>query len=245
MTKKPTLLGGIKAKLISATCMLLVAVIMVVSSTYAWFTLSTAPEVTGITTAVGANGALEMALFTGDTNIKTSSGAILSGEDINTYWGNLVDLSDASYGLQHIVLYPSVLNAGDGNALNTTNFLLTPTYGADGRVSALEAKAVTGMYDATAKGFLAITQDGDYGVRALGIASGMTPRQHAYRNATADASTAMSKAQFVEEYNKYDPYCIWPDTIDVLVTDDETVDKHGQPAGNYGIATDDEKVLRR
>ena len=58
-------------------------------------------------------------------------------------------------------------------------------------------------------------------------------------------TTAMSKSQFVEEYNKYDPYCIWPDTIDVLVTDDETVDKHGQPAGNYGIATDDEKVLRR
>jgi hypothetical protein len=58
-------------------------------------------------------------------------------------------------------------------------------------------------------------------------------------------TTAMSKSQFVEEYNKYDPYCIWPDTIDVLVTDDETVDKHKQPAGNYGIATDDEKVLRR
>lgn len=195
MTKKPTLLGGIKAKLISATCMLLVAVIMVVSSTYAWFTLSTAPEVTGITTAVGANGALEMALYVGDPNIKTSSGALATGEDINTYWGNLVDLSGANYGLQHVVLYPSILNMVDADTLDKAKFLQTPEYGADGRVKELVSKAVTGKYDANAKGFLAITQGDGYGVRALGIASGMTPRQHSYRNALADASTAMSKAQ--------------------------------------------------
>ena len=196
MTKKPTLLGSIKAKLISATCMLLVAVIMVVSSTYAWFTLSTAPEVTGITTAVGANGALEMALYVGDPNIKTSSGALATGEDINTYWGNLVDLSGANYGLQHVVLYPSILNPGAAtNSLNTSKFLQTPKYGTDGRVSELVAEAMTGRYDAQSKGFLAITEGDGFGVRALGIASGMTPRQHAYRNALADASTAMSKAQ--------------------------------------------------
>ena len=64
MVKEENKFGyGIKGKLTSAVAMLLVAVIMVVSSTYAWFTLSTAPEVTGITTAVGANGALEMALL--------------------------------------------------------------------------------------------------------------------------------------------------------------------------------------
>ena len=53
----------IKSKLIAAICMLLVSSIMMVSTTYAWFTLSTAPEVTGINTSVGANGNLEMALL--------------------------------------------------------------------------------------------------------------------------------------------------------------------------------------
>ena len=95
MTKKPTLINSIRAKLISAVAMLLVAVIMVVSSTYAWFTLSTAPEVTGITTAIGANGSLEMALMpsTGSLDdITTGVGGSMGFPAANTTWGNLVDL---------------------------------------------------------------------------------------------------------------------------------------------------------
>ena len=60
-TKQRKRQRDIKTKLMAAICMLLVSSIMMVSTTYAWFTLSTAPEVTGITTAVGANGNLEMA----------------------------------------------------------------------------------------------------------------------------------------------------------------------------------------
>ena len=56
----------IKTKLLAAIGMLLVSSIMMVSTTYAWFTLSTAPEVKGINTAVGANGNLEMALLPTD-----------------------------------------------------------------------------------------------------------------------------------------------------------------------------------
>ena len=65
----------IKTKLMAAIAMLLVSSIMMVSSTYAWFTLSTAPEVTGIQTSVGANGNLEMALLpeSGDVKHITSS----------------------------------------------------------------------------------------------------------------------------------------------------------------------------
>lgn len=59
--------GGVRKKLMGAVAMLLVASIMVVSSTYAWFTLSTAPEITGISTSVGANGNLEIALLNSDT----------------------------------------------------------------------------------------------------------------------------------------------------------------------------------
>ena len=59
-TNKSKRQRDIKSKLMAAICMLLVSSIMMVSSTYAWFTLSTAPEVTGITTAVGAIGNLEL-----------------------------------------------------------------------------------------------------------------------------------------------------------------------------------------
>ena len=102
--------GGVKKKLVGAVCMLLVASIMMVSSTYAWFTLSTAPEITGISTSVGANGNLEMALLTSgttdDTNTyknldKITSAVGDSGKAVtekNLTWGNLVDLKDASYG---------------------------------------------------------------------------------------------------------------------------------------------------
>ena len=59
---------SIKSKLMAAVAMLLVASFMVVSSTYAWFTLSTAPEITGVKTSVGANGNLEIALLDSDSH---------------------------------------------------------------------------------------------------------------------------------------------------------------------------------
>lgn len=53
---------GIKAKLMAATSLLLVSAILLSLTTYAWFILSTAPEVTEMQTTAGANGALEIAL---------------------------------------------------------------------------------------------------------------------------------------------------------------------------------------
>lgn len=105
--KTKTPLAGHKKKLTAAVAMLLVSAIMVVSSTYAWFTLSTAPEVTGITTTVGANGNLEIALSpeNGDAAGITSkvgdsmdaTGQVLKSANVS--WGNLVDLNDPAYGL--------------------------------------------------------------------------------------------------------------------------------------------------
>ena len=187
----------IKTKLMAAICMLLVSSIMMVSTTYAWFTLSTAPEVTGITTAVGANGNLEMALLPEDgvlTNITSQAGDSIKDIKLrNVTWGNLVDLSDSSvYGLDKITLYPSALELTDAGNVNTeAGMLATPAYGADGRVSQLVANTVTGIYDSTAQGF---NPDAYYGVRAVGNASGMTERQLAYRNARAAANTAKSLA---------------------------------------------------
>ena len=115
----------IKSKLMAAICMLLVSSIMMVSSTYAWFTLSTAPEVTGISTAVGANGNLEMALqpLDGDSSkIVSGTGdsmAVKPVKDANTTWGNLVNLAvtgSDGYGLENISLYPAELKIVDPEA---------------------------------------------------------------------------------------------------------------------------------
>ena len=209
MNKKPKLVYGIKGKLVSAACMLLVAVIMVVSSTYAWFTLSTAPEVSGIQTAVGSNGSLEMALLPTGINqdgslssiadilnsITSSSGDSMDPwEEKNTTWGNLVDLSDADvYGWNNLILYPSELNVTADNKIDLTGgVLMTPEYGADGRVIDVEANTSLGIYDSTKQNFP--ISDG-YGVRAIGVSSGLTDRQLAFRNAVSAAKSAQSSAK--------------------------------------------------
>lgn len=199
MVKKPKLLSSIRAKLFSAVAMLLVAVIMVVSSTYAWFTLSTAPEVTGMSTAIGANGALEMALrySTMDDSGNVTHGAIRDGvvestQDSNTYWGNLVDVSDGSYGLANITLFPSQLNSEVEGSFSATAPLLTPVYGADGRVEKLADNTQFATYDSVKSGFFANDM---LGVRGIGVASGLSERQLTYRNAVARAATAMAQAK--------------------------------------------------
>lgn len=196
MTKKPKLISSIRAKLVSAVAMLLVAMIMVVSSTYAWFTLSTAPEVTGISTSIGANGALEMALMNkgGDLNAITAGvgDSIAAGktiDEVNRTWGNLVNVSDNNtYGLNQIVLMPSQLNA-TGNTL-PISMLQTPVYGSDGRVDDLEANTVFGNYkDGSFK------PGNEFGLRGVGVSSGMSDRQLAFRNALSAASTAAGSAK--------------------------------------------------
>lgn len=193
---------SIKSKLMAAVSMLLVSTIMMVSSTYAWFTLSTAPEVTGITTAVGANGNLEMALLpTSGALSEIITGQGLTGTAANTTWGNLVDLKDTSYGLNKIVLNPSELNyaaaesANSLGQLQTGAFLKTPTYGADGRISGLAAGTLTAVADQQLS-FIpkAADADPDYGVRGVGNVSGMSERELAYRNARQDADAAKSSA---------------------------------------------------
>lgn len=192
----------IKTKLMAAICMLLVSSIMMVSTTYAWFTLSTAPEVTGISTAVGANGNLEMALMpkNGQTSSITSnvgdSMAHTTVPQANVTWGNLVDLSDSGYGLDKIALYPSQLNADEGKL--SANPLSTPVYGADGRVSELKASTITGTFDGT-KFVEKITDNGNpinaMGVRAVGTSSTLTDRELAYRALMSEASSAGAMAQ--------------------------------------------------
>ncbi|MBE6788367.1 MAG: hypothetical protein E7539_01745 [Ruminococcaceae bacterium] len=189
---------SIKSKLVSAIAMLLVATIMVVSSTYAWFTLSTAPEVTGISTAVGANGALEMLLATwndekNDWDFGTGSVNGKSTVERNTFWGNLVNLSDPSYGSQAITLYPSKLNLNNDGKFSLLLPLQTPSFGADGRVENLVSGGDFAKYNASKNNF--VPGDKDYGFRAVGVASGLTERQQAFRSAISAMATARYNAQ--------------------------------------------------
>ncbi len=187
---------SIKSKLMAAVAMLLVASFMVVSSTYAWFTLSTAPEVTGIRTSIGSNGSLEILLISTDENgqikdpnkITTAVGQ--TGK--NEVWGNIVDLSSEEYGLSKITLMPSQLNltaSDDGYQLNEIP-LRTPLYGSDGRPSELSANTVTGTYKA-GSGF----KTGGYGVRAVGTASAMTAQQLTFVSANSAYNTAKTTAR--------------------------------------------------
>ena len=133
-------------KLMGAIAMLLVASIMMSATSYAWFVLSTAPEVTDLTTTAGANGALEIALQsnkadgTGRADILSGVGQSIASKDAqtaNAYWGNVVDLSEG-YGLEHITLYPARLNLTNDSQVNMQNMLSIPTFGTDGRVTSLK-----------------------------------------------------------------------------------------------------------
>ncbi|MBQ3192130.1 MAG: hypothetical protein IJO21_06075 [Oscillospiraceae bacterium] len=190
----------IKSKLMAAICMLLVSSIMMVSTTYAWFTLSTAPEVTGINTAVGANGNLEMALQRpdGDSTQIASTTAdsmeVKSKLESNITWGNLVDLADANYGLSNITLYPSQLNTVAGSEEGKLRIavapLSTPRYGYDGRITKLVQETYSAIYDGTSFSGRDLR-----GVRGIGLATGASAREVAYNTALAAASSATSQAQ--------------------------------------------------
>ena len=198
-TKRAQVPFGLRKKLMAATSMLLVAAIMLVSTSYAWFTLSTAPEITGITTSVGANGNLEIALLNTDTfndtsliTSNTGDSMEASGQSLtnaNITWGNLIDLADPSYGLSSLVMYPSALNIVDGGV--GAQPLATPTYGADGRVKQLDASTITAIYDGSA-----FVDNGinDRGVRAVGTADNVSPRQLVFKTAKSAALSKMSNA---------------------------------------------------
>lgn len=191
--------AGIRNKMVAAVSMLLVASIMMVSSTYAWFTLSTAPEVKGITTNVGANGNLEMMLLNGksfnstaeDLGVQSDIGDSYSKKDVeaaNVTWGNLVDLSANVYGLTNAILNPAKLNIvkgtdGNSNTVNST-MLLAPSYGNDGRVIDVNTETYSGKWSNSAWVYADTKGENAFaGVRVLGTSSGVTKQLSAYRNA--------------------------------------------------------------
>lgn len=149
---------GIKAKLMAATSLLLVSAILLSLTTYAWFILSTAPEVTEMQTTAGANGSLEIALQTGESangilDRVGSSSAVGSLKEANSTWGNVVDLSGPTYGLQGLSLLPARLNMNANGTVSKSSPLIMPLFGQDGRISEL-ANLNSMRYDDTNKKYV-------------------------------------------------------------------------------------------
>jgi len=192
--KNRSIVSTVRSKLVAAVAMLLVGVFMVISSSYAWFTLSTAPEVSGIHTSVGANGNLEMALVPAD-GLASIPESTVNDANINETWGNLVDLSDNKYGLNDIQLMPARLSVTDGKYAA----LLVPTYSADGRISGFE-DAVSGKYVNNSW----ISGDTN-GVSAIGTASGMSAQQKDWMQYKRNLNTALAAAQN-KAYASFDTY---------------------------------------
>ena len=171
--RKVAMPSGIRSKLTAAVAMLLVSLILLVSSTYAWFTLSTAPEVKNITTTVAGNGSLEIALMPQDGllgSIKNGLSSTVGGGTVdivtaNTTWGNLVDLSDLSYGLGMINLNPAALDINeDGAFKDPTKPIAVPVFGGDGRIEKTASDDIAlRALDTTSQQFTNTV----YGVRAI------------------------------------------------------------------------------
>lgn len=198
-------LPGIKERIAAVALMLVISVIMMASASYAWITLSRSPEVSGMATNVTANGNLEIALagrYDDEGNVLVPNESAIGDSaaaqpliDANLTWGNLVNLSDASYGLHEIALRPALLSGFN----LTKNPLYGATYGEDGRVISTSDVYEYVSYQQLTDGsyYFAATSgldNGAYGVR--GIASIM------YSNTTANAAINNLQSQTRTAYSK-------------------------------------------
>lgn len=133
------ILPKMKERIIAVALLLAISIAMATTVSFAWLVLSKAPEVTGVSTTIAANGNLEIALATGNRDTLTAPGASQVGDSKlellrrNVTWGNLINLTDPAYGLDNLVLRPA--------QLNDTALLTSPLYGAvysaDGRIEKL------------------------------------------------------------------------------------------------------------
>ena len=164
-------LPGLKERVAAVALLLVMSFAMMTSASFAWLTISRRPEVTGVNTTVAANGNLEIALADTDGKAPDASAvgdsSATKGNSIasaNITWGNLVNLSDPSYGLENLVLRPAQLNT----AALLTSPLYGAMYGGDGRITKLNSEfgyATWNMPEGDKPGYFGVSSN--YGVRAI------------------------------------------------------------------------------
>lgn len=187
-------LPGIKERVVAVAVMLVLSITMMASASYAWVTLSRAPEVSLLSTTVAANGNLEIALVgkegaePSEVGIGDSSSTEgMSLVQANIAWGNLVNLSDSTYGLNQISLRPALLS---GYNLNKTP-LYGATYSEDGRVQDVSATYQYASWTEAEDGtwYFAAGEAAKYGVRAISSV------KHENITGNAAISSLMTKAR--------------------------------------------------
>ena len=165
-------LPGLRERVVAVALLLAMSVAMMTSASFAWLTISRSPEVTGVNTNIAANGNLEIALATGDGTTppgesKVGDSSAAEGQTVpmaNITWGNLINLSDPSYGLDNLALRPA--------QLNTAALLESPLYGAqyglDGRITQLSSDFGYATWNKPTEekpGYFGVSET--YGVRAI------------------------------------------------------------------------------
>ena len=165
-------------KIYASIAILLVSALLLITVSYAWVTLSLRPEVSNITTAIGANGNLEIALATADHLAALEANNMYESDDTefvlatgdpvhdNVLWGNLLDLIPIDYGLHVLNMRPVVLNIVDGDIAETP--ITVGKYGADGRLDSFDYSSDN--IDLTTIGFSSI-----YDVNRAGYYAGSLP----------------------------------------------------------------------
>ncbi len=159
-------LPRLKEKVIAVALLLAVSASMMVTVTFAWVALSTNPEVSGVNTSIASNGNLEIALATGTLTDASAPGASQIGDSNldtllrNITWGNLINLGDARYGLDNIVLRPALLNEFG----LVDNPLYGPVYDETGRVIDMNTNFGYSAWDSAMSRFSATE---NLGVRAI------------------------------------------------------------------------------
>lgn len=153
--------------------MLVLALTMIGSVSYAWYTLSQSPEAVGVTTQVASNGNLEVALagrYDAEGNLLEPSASGIgdsfssSGQsimDANITWGNLINLRE-NYGIESLTLRPATFVEG------TDAFLISMTYDEDGRVISTTDKFDFTSWTQVTDGYkFMIPATPKFGVRAI------------------------------------------------------------------------------
>lgn len=190
-------LPGVKERIAAIALMLVVSIVMMTSASYAWITISRAPEVKGMNTTISGNGNLEIALVnpegTTPGNATGEESGLLSS---NITWGNLVNLSDSGYGVDQIALRPALLSGYNRHS--------TPLYGASYDASGRVTSTSTTYSYATWKQ----AEDGSwyfdaanptYGVRAIASVT----YENISGNAAANKLLQNAKNAYVEARGLY------------------------------------------
>lgn len=159
-------LPRVREKIAASGLSLLIAALVAVSASFAWFTLSRAPSVEGVNMSLISNGSLEIGLSKEDGtspdefDIDEGASHLTDIFATNKRWGNIINLADDRYGISKIDLRPAMLNT----VSLKDNPLMAASYGSDGRIEGYEETYTYFSYDMKNQ-MLQATEK--YGVRAI------------------------------------------------------------------------------